>query len=482
MQLTFDQIAAYTQATVSLAPADPACQATSITWDSREVTPGACYVALPGERHDGHDFIAAAVADGATVILASHRPDEEACAAVRAAGAALLEVPDTNAAFTDLARGWRGHLTGRVIALTGSVGKTTTKNLTRDVLSASFSVVATKANQNNELGVPRTLLAADADTEMVVVEMGMRGAGQLTGLCSFVRPEWGLVTNVGESHIELLGSRDNIARAKGELLSALPADGIAFVNAADDYTPFLWSEAAPTARRVSFDGSGSFDAASRTGAAVWAEDVDLDEGGHPTFALCAAGFSEGEEERVACTLGLLGLHNVSNATSAAAVARAAGMSLPEIASALGAATAESGRQDVRRAAGGWLVIDDAYNASPDSMHAALATFDALPVEGRRIAVLGDMGELGDFAREAHERVGSFVAASRTDELVCIGDLARSIAEGARVAGFAADAIVEFPERDEALAYLQDTIAPGDAVLVKASHSMELDALAKGLLN
>ena len=482
MQLTFDQIAAYTQATVSLAPSDPACQATSITWDSREVTPGACYVALPGERHDGHDFIASAVADGATVILASHRPDEAACAAVRAAGAALLEVPDTNAAFTDLARGWRGHLTGRVIALTGSVGKTTTKNLTRDVLSASFSVVATKANQNNELGVPRTLLAADADTEMVVVEMGMRGAGQLTGLCSFVRPDWGLVTNVGESHIELLGSRDNIARANGELLTALPADGIAFVHAADDYTPFLWREAAPAARRVSFDGSGSFDAAARTGAAVWAEDVDLDEGGHPTFTLCAAGFAGGEEERVACTLGLLGLHNVSNATSAAAVARAAGMPLPEIAAALGAATAESGRQDVRRAAGGWLVIDDAYNASPDSMHAALATFDALPVEGRRFAVLGDMGELGDFAREAHERVGSFVAASRTDALVCIGNLARHIAEGARAAGFAADAIVEFPERDEALAYLQDTIAPGDAVLVKASHSMELDALAKGLLN
>ena len=410
MQLTFDQIAAYTQATVSLAPSDPACQATSITRDSREVTPGACYVALPGERHDGHDFIASAVADGATVILASHRPDEAACAAVRAAGAALLEVPDTNAAFTDLARGWRGHLTGRVIALTGSVGKTTTKNLTRDVLSASFSVVATKANQNNELGVPRTLLAAD------------------------------------------------------------------------DYTPFLWREAAPAARRVSFDGSGSFDAAARTGVAVWAEDVDLDEGGHPTFTLCAAGFAGGEEERVACTLGLLGLHNVSNATSAAAVARAAGMPLPEIAAALGAATAESGRQDVRRAAGGWLVIDDAYNASPDSMHAALATFDALPVEGRRFAVLGDMGELGDFAREAHERVGSFVAASRTDALVCIGNLARHIAEGARAAGFAADAIVEFPERDEALAYLQDTIAPGDAVLVKASHSMELDALAKGLLN
>ena len=224
MRLQLSEIASAVNAAQTIEAND---LVTGITWDSREVAPGDLYVALPGERVDGHDFIDAAYRAGACAALVSREVQ---------ADYPVLRVADTQQALVDLARYWRGKLQGTVVGLTGSTGKTTTKNLVRDVLAHGASVVATKANQNNELGVPRTLLNAEADTNMVVVEMGMRGQGQIAELCEYAKPDWGLVTNVGESHIELLGSRQNIAHAKAELLSALPDGlGIAFVNAADDY-------------------------------------------------------------------------------------------------------------------------------------------------------------------------------------------------------------------------------------------------------
>ena len=223
MRLNAKQIAAYTGGQFLVDPIDASALMTGITWDSREVRPGWLYVALPGERVDGHQFVEAALRAGAAGALVTDAPSQSCALLARELGAAIIEVPNTASAITDLARAWRSHLRGRVIGLTGSVGKTTTKNLTRDVCAAYGSVVATKANQNNELGVPRTLLNADPETAVVVVEMGMRGLGQIAELCDFVRPVWGLITNVGESHIELLGSRENIARAKSELFEALPA-------------------------------------------------------------------------------------------------------------------------------------------------------------------------------------------------------------------------------------------------------------------
>ena len=231
MRLNAKQIAACTGGQFLVDAIDPSALMTGITWDSREVQPGWLYVALPGERVDGHDFVEAALRAGAAGALVMQSPGRPACLLAREMGAAVIEVANTASAITDLAREWRGHLRGRIIGLTGSVGKTTTKNLVRDVCAAFGSTVATRGNQNNELGVPRTLLAADPETAVVVVEMGMRGMGQIAELCDFVRPDWGLVTNVGESHIELLGSRENIARAKAELFAALPAGtGRAFLN------------------------------------------------------------------------------------------------------------------------------------------------------------------------------------------------------------------------------------------------------------
>ena len=257
-------------------PLDPRALATGLTWDSRDAKPGDVYVALPGERVDGHDFVGAALSGGAVCALVMQPLDEAVRMLAAELGASVIEVPDTAHAVADIAREWRSHLHGRVIALTGSTGKTTTKNLVRDVLASTLSTVATAGNQNNELGVPKTLLAAEQDTQAVVVEMGMRGAGQLADLCDYVRPDWGLVVNVGESHIELLGSRENIARAKAELLCALPeGTGRAFVNADDDYADFVREHARLDARRVEtvlFDGSA---AAAERRADIVAEGADI---------------------------------------------------------------------------------------------------------------------------------------------------------------------------------------------------------------
>lgn len=507
MLLNSKQICACTGGQYLARPIDPSALMTGISWDSREVQPGWLYVALPGERVDGHEFVASALRKGARGALVTEVPDAACMTLAREMGAAIIEVPNTAHALTDLAREWRNHLKCTVVGLTGSTGKTTTKNLLRDVLSARFSVVATKANQNNELGVPNTLLAADPSTEVVVVEMGMRGAGQIAELCAMVRPDVGVVTNVGESHIELLGSREAIAQAKGELWEALPAGtGRAVVNAADPMS-LVAAEGARVAERgvtaVLYDGSGAdslegASAADDLGAAerVWAEDVALDAEGRPSFTLCAVGFDEarptrsgGQEtlfdripERCSCTVGLQGMHNVANACAAAAVARSLGMPLAQIAEALAKAMPESGRQERLRARNGAMVINDAYNANPDSMRASLATFCATDVRGSRYAVLGDMGELGSFADACHRSVGAYAATCGIDYLVCVGELSALIAEGALDAGFPQDRILMAHTVADVLEILDARLEPEDAVLVKASHFMGLTRVVEGLVN
>lgn len=492
MRFTINEAARATGGSFSIDPVNDQVEITSLTWDSRNVKPGALYVALPGERVDGHAFAAAAVASGAVCVLAQRALDQASADKIAAAGAAVIEVPDTQAAVTALARAWRDRLGGRVIGITGSTGKTTTKNLVRDVLAAAGSVCATKGNQNNELGVPNTVLAAQADTENVIVEMGMRGLHQLEELCGFVRPQWGLVTNVGESHIELLGSRRNIARAKAELLEALPAGGMAFVNAANDMTPELLEFADLDSRGVTcvlYDGTveaaerrAALSAADAARPAVWSEDVRLDAEGCPRFALCACGFDGMPAPvRVDCALELRGMHNVSNACSAAAVGFAAGMDAAQVAQALSGAKPEAGRQEVIEAPGCFTVINDAYNANPDSMRASLSTFAALDVAGERIAVLGDMGELGDFGPAGHREMGALVTALGIDRLVSVGDLGSLIAEAAEEGGMPEDRVFRTADAAGALEVVKGLVGPGDAVLVKASHSVGLERVVEGLV-
>ena len=484
MRLSAGEIAEAAGGALVVEAAD-AAPLTGVTWDSRDVVARDLYVALAGERVDGHAFVAAALDAGAGAALVTRAPDEAMQAAAREHGAALIQVGDAQAALGAVAGAWRRRLRGRVVALSGSTGKTTTKNLVRDVLSAAGTVVATAGNQNSELGVPKTILSADEDTDAVVVEMGMRGAGQLAALCAFVRPDFGLLTNIGVSHIELLGSRENIARAKAELLAALPdGRGCAFLNAADDMTDFARAEARLDGRGVQtvlYDGSP--EAAARRAAApederaaVWAESVVLDGMGRPHFTLRVGGAA------VPCALDLQGLHNVANACAAAAVAHACGMEAAAIACALEAARPAAGRQEVVQAPGGFTVVNDAYNANPDSMRASLLTFAALDVPGSRIAVLGDMGELGEGAPQMHADVGALAATLPLDLLVCVGELAQGIADAAERGGMDAARIVRAAAVDEALAAAQDKAAPGDAVLVKASRFMELERVVEGLVS
>lgn len=491
MRLTIDEVRASVNGALA-SECGVSGEVSSVTWDSREIEPGALYVALPGERVDGHDFVPAAFAAGARC-AAVERVDEEMIAAARVFDAALIVVPDTVCALTDLAAAWRSRLGGLVVGLTGSTGKTTTKNLVRTVLERAGSVVATKANQNNELGVPRTLLAADVDTRFTVVEMGMRGAGQIAELCSFAQPAWGLVTNAGESHIELLGGREAIARAKTELYCALPSGGFAFVNIADERAGLMRASARLLERGVEevlFDGSLEADARrealsvrDRALPAVWARSVRLDGAGCAHFMLVACGFegSTGVSE-VPCSLALAGVHNVSNAVAAAAVGCAAGLDLKTIAEALAQSRPEQGRQELLRTSDGALVVNDAYNANPDSMRASLSTFASLDVSGARIAVLGDMGELGDFSEECHRRVGSFAAVCNLDLLVCVGELATLIAASAVEAGMPSACIVCCADAQEALDIVRSRLAPVDAVLVKASHFMGFERIVKGLVS
>ena len=494
MHLSIEEIASFTRGIV-LNPSEPGAMATGITWDSREVNPGDLYVALPGEHVDGHDYAEEACRSGAVAVLVSHELDEAAMEALHIASCAVIEVADTTHALTDLAREWRGFLDGVVIGITGSSGKTTTKNLVRDVLSSAMDVVATRANQNNELGVPRTLLSANEDTDAVVVEMGMRGMGQIQSLAEFVRPDMGLITNVGTCHIELLGSQENIALAKGELFDALPAGGIAFVNADDDYMPFLLNELQlhdRGVRVVFYDGSGAFRHADELGIwhnadpFVWASDVSYDNQGRPSFTLNARHFAEmglpDADTSASCTMELRGAHNVGNACAAASVGLAMGMTVDQCCAALAKAQPEQGRQMVITVPSGATVVDDSYNANPDSMRASLSVFATMDVPGRRIAVLGNMAELGDYSEEGHRLVGEAAAAAGLDALICVGKLARTIAGSAQAAGFPPEAITMVKTAHDAVPVLLALKpATGDAVLVKASHSMELNRVVEGLM-
>lgn len=475
MRLNSKQIAQSTGGSFIVEPIDAARLACGITWDSRTVDDGSLYVALPGERVDGHDFIAAALQAGAIVILVTDKPDDATCLLAKEMGAAIIEVSNTASAITDLAQTWRSHLKAQVVGVTGSVGKTTTKNMIRDVIASTYKVSATEGNQNNELGVPKTILSANPEADYVVVEMGMRGMGQIAELCDFVEPDMGVITNIGESHIELLGTMDAIATAKGELFEALPDHrGCAFVNKADPYADALVERGRLEARSVevvTFDGSGTEAAAE---ADVYVTDLALDEQGRPHFTLHAP---DGE---ASCSLNLRGMHVVHDACAAAAVGWHAGIGIDAIACALMSSEPEVGRQQVIETANGYTVIDDAYNAGPDSMRASLAMFASMKTQGKKYAVLGDMGELGDYAQACHEGIGDMAASLSLDRLICIGDLSQHIARSAVRAGMPAEAVMHTASIPAAISELEGCLDAGDAVLVKASHFMGLERVVGGL--
>ncbi len=371
---------------------DPAAAAAVVTGpvviDSRRAEPGALFAALPGEHVDGHEFAASAVAAGAVAVLAS-RP---------LPGLPAVVVGDVTAALGALARAVTSRLPGVTIAaITGSSGKTSTKDLTAQLAERLGPAVAPEGSFNNEIGLPLTVLRADASTRYLVLEMSARGPGHIAALCDIAPPRIGAVLNVGRAHAGEFGSLDAVAKAKGELPEALPAGGVAILNADD---PRVLAMANRTsARVVTFSVEGVRD------AAVQADGIRLDELGRASFRLVMPGGT------APVALRLHGAHHVPNALAAAAIAAELGMDLPAIAGALSAATARSRwRMELRERPDGVLVVNDAYNANPDSMRAAIDALAHITARGRRgFAVLGHMAELGDIATASHAEAGRLAA-------------------------------------------------------------------------
>ena len=435
--------------------------------DSRCVTAGCMFVAMPGENADGHDFLGTAIGQGARVLVVTRPAGElaEALSQAAANSVAVVRVDDALGALQDLAAHHRSRLHCQVLGITGSTGKTTTKDFVTAALSMGKRVVATKGNRNNELGVPLTVLEATTATDVLVVEMGMRGLGQIARLCEIARPTLGLVTNVGTSHIELLGSQDAVVEAKGELVRYLGPNGVAFLNGDDEHSAQI---AQTTSVPVVLYGMGE-------ACAVRAEDVELDGESRPSFVLVAG------DTRTRVTLGVPGRHNVYNALAAAAVALHLGVAADAVAEGLATAAVSAMRMQVFNAASGVTVVNDAYNANPSSMRAAIETLAAMHVNGKRIAVLGDMAELGSLTELAHFRVGEQVAHLGIDALVTVGPRALRIGEGARAAGLPAASVSAFESAEEAGAAVAEMASQGDAVLVKASRVMGLELVVDQLV-
>ncbi|MGY1777598.1 UDP-N-acetylmuramoyl-tripeptide--D-alanyl-D-alanine ligase [Geodermatophilus sp. SYSU D00804] len=443
--------------------ADPAATVTGVTLDSRIVAAGDLFVAVAGERVDGHEFLDAAATSGAVAALTT-RPGGPLPA---------LVVDDTVDALGRLAAAVHARLAAGgllTIGITGSSGKTSTKDLLGQVLAAAGPTVSPPGSFNNDIGLPLTVLSADEGTRHLVLEMGARGVGHIARLCAVARPDVGVVLNVGSAHLGEFGSADVIAQAKGELVEALPETGTAVLNADD---PRVAGMAPRTRARVVTTGRSD-------GADVRATGVTLDDAARARFTLVAGG----EEHPVA--LQVVGEHQVANALSAAAAALTAGMTPAAVAQALSAAEPRSRwRMEVTRRADGVTVVNDAYNANPESMRAALAALAGLPAT-RRVAVLGGMAELGPDADAEHERLGRDAVGAGVDLLVAVGPDAVGMVSGATAAGARhgeghGPQVASVPDRAAALDLLSEVLVPGDVVLVKASRAHGLEVLADGLL-
>ena len=434
--------------------------------DSRQVTPGCAFVAFPGEQVDGHSYLSQAVASGARALLVTRDEDSfrEVVAMSRRSDVAMVLVPDSLAAVQSLAEYHRKRLSCPVVAITGSTGKTTTKDFIRSVLGTRMVVTATEGNRNNELGVPLTVMAAGADTEVLVVEMAMRGAGQIERLCQIASPTVGLVTNVGYSHMELLGSQEAIASAKGELVRAIPSSGAVFLNGDDGWSQTLALTADAPVKTYGLD----------IACDVRAEDILVGENGMASFALVV------DDDRPAVQLQVPGRHNVYNALAAAAIGIYFNLTLSDVVVGLEEAAFTGMRMETFVSASGVTVINDAYNANPTSMRAAIATLAEMKATGKRIAVLGDMAELGSLSELAHFRIGSAVSQLGLDALVTVGERARRIADGAMAGGMPADMVRPCVGPMEAVEVLDDLLVEGDVVLVKASRVMGLEQVVEGI--
>lgn len=453
-------------------PAGTMVPVRSVVVDSRQVQPGSVFVALHGEQQDGHRYVADAFARGAAAAIVEQDVTQAAVVDLcpgkgqpdRVGLPLCLLVEDALAALHRAASWWRACFDVRIIAITGSLGKTTTKEWVSSVLAQRYRVLKSKGNYNNEVGLPLTLLELNDNYERVVLEMGTYGPGEITLLTGLARPQVGLVTNVGPVHLERMGTIQHVAQAKAELPQALPAEGVAILNDDDEWVRAM---AGQTRARV-------FTYGLHPGCDLWADEITSHglEGIRFQFHWTTV---EGQAQVIPVRIPLLGRHSVYTALCAAAVGLVEGLSWPEILDGLTAG--EQLRLLPRPAIHGALLIDDTYNSSPDSAVAALNLLDELV--GRKVAVLGDMLELGACEGEGHHRVGKR-AAEVVSLLVTVGPRGRLIAAAALEEGLAPEKVVQVDDNVQAIAYLDASIGTGDMVLIKGSRGMSMEQIVEAL--
>lgn len=430
--------------------------------DTRRLLPGELFFALKGEKNDGHDYLRQAIEKGALGAVVSEIP-----AGFKAEYFPLIIVRNVAQALSEAAYRQRKNFSGPVIAVTGSTGKTSTRDMLAAILREKGLVLTAQGNYNNELGLPLTILSLKKEHWAMVLEMGMRGLGEIDYLARIGEPRYGIITNIGHTHQEILGSREKIAQAKSELLSHIPADGGIALNVEDKKILKPWLSNIRS--RVCWIGT--------TGAAdIWAENVQVGENS-VEFSVFT---SYGEECRV--RLPVPGKHNVSNALCAAAIARFVKLPWEVIKTGLERTSLTPMRLEIKKNEQKDLtIINDTYNANPASMLAALDVLANMATVKRKIAVLGDMYELGDYSEEGHKEVGARTKEVDIAYLITVGHLAPGIARGALDSGMKKEKIKSCQDNREALFYLREIVQPGDAILVKGSRGVKMEEIVADLL-
>ena len=454
-RITARDIVGWTSGT--LLAGEECVEITSVSTDSRSDCTGALFVPIKGENFDGHDFIGTAVEKGAVAVISEYGNGGNDYPS----GVVVVKVNDTLRAFQDIAAGYRRQFTPTIVAVTGSNGKTTTKEFIRAVSEVKFTTVSTKGTKNNHVGLPQSLFSIGSDTEVGVFEIGMSAPGEIRNLARIAGPSIGVITNVYPAHTEFFKSIDDIALAKNELLEVIDEDGVAVLNADDEYFGFLKKRTSSRIRsfglRNAADVSGSSVRQSADGV---------------VFSV-AAGGNEAE-----CRLMAFGEHNASNALAAIAVGLELGIGLEDSCRALSRAELPDMRFQIQEISG-IMVINDAYNANPSSTVAALDALEAIDRSGRMIVVLGNMLELGWYSAEGHRKVGKRVASSKADALITVGELAAEIADAALAEGYGGE-VSKVDSADEAAEVLGETLMEGDAVFIKGSRAMGLESIVESL--
>ncbi len=453
LRYTLGQIARIVKGTLS---GDASLWVEQVVTDSREKTDGGLFIALRGDRFDGHDFAVRAVSNGASSVLVHKQID--------GLMAPYILVPDTQKALGDLAVAKRNAFLGKIAAVTGSSGKTTTRRLLHSILSQRGKTLQPMKNFNNHIGVPLTLFELDEAYDAAVLELGCSDFGEIAHLAMLTDPDVGLVTNVGPAHLEKLGSLDGVARAKGELYLNMRSDTTAVINGDDPHTAAM---PVKSKKRIVFGSLQECDVRLKQRAFLGADGqrLVLDLNG----------------TEIETDMKLLGAHNAQNALAAAAAAVALDIGAEEIQAGISAVTPEAGRLVPRTSPDGLHLIDDTYNANPSSMRAALETLRESAGSGRSAAVLGDMLELGPESDRAHIKVGNTVAALGIDVLVVVGTGGRGIALGAIQAGMDPSACAVADNNEEAAQIVAEAMHPGEWVLIKGSRGMKLETAAEALV-